>query len=122
VGPLGLPGIALAIAIAAWVEALVLLAILAGRVEGIGLVDLGRVAGQAMVGTLIGGALAFGATSLLEGAAGPQPGRLAVILIGLVVGAIFAAAYATVSVVLRIPELASIVEVMVDLVRRPLRS
>ena len=122
VGPLGLPGIALAIAIAAWVEALVLLAILAGRVEGIGLVDLGRVAGQALVGTLIGGALAFGATSLLEGAAGPQPGRLAVILIGLVVGAIFAAAYATVSVVLRIPELASIVEVMVDLVRRPLRS
>jgi hypothetical protein len=35
---------------------------------------------------------------------------------------VFGLAYATVSVVLRIPELTSIVEVMVDLIRRPLRS
>ena len=35
---------------------------------------------------------------------------------------VFSVAYAAVSLVLRIPELASIVEVMVDLIRRPLRS
>jgi putative peptidoglycan lipid II flippase len=122
VGPLGLGGIALAIAIAAWMEALVLLFILRTRVEGLRTGDLLRVAIQALTGTGIAGALAFGTAAVIGSAIGPDPPALLLILDIGAVSAIFAVAYATVSIVLRIPELASIVEVMVDLIRRPLRS
>jgi putative peptidoglycan lipid II flippase len=122
VGPLGLGGIALAIAIAAWMEALVLLFILRTRVEGLRIGELVRVAIQALVGTGVAGALAFGTAAVIGSAIGPDPSALLLILDIAVVSAIFSVAYATVSIVLRIPELASIVEVMVDLIRRPLRS
>jgi putative peptidoglycan lipid II flippase len=122
VGQLGLGGIALAIALAAWMEAMVLLLILRTRVDGLRLGDLTRVAIQAIVGTAVAGALAFGTAALIGRAIEPDPSVFLLILDIGVVTAIFAAAYATVSIVLRIPELASIVEVMADLIRRPLRS
>jgi putative peptidoglycan lipid II flippase len=122
VGPLGLGGIALAIALAAWMEALVLLVILWTRVDGLRLADLSRVGFQAIVGTVVAGALAFGTAAVIGRAIEPDPSVVLLILDIAVVTAIFAAAYATVSIVLRIPELASIVEVMADLIRRPLRS
>ncbi len=122
VGPLGLGGIALAIAVAAWMEALVLLVILRTRVEGLLLGDFLRVAIQALVGTGVAGALAFGTEAVISTAIGADPSALLLVLDIGVVTAIFALAYATVSIVLRIPEMASIVEVMVDLIRRPLRS
>ena len=55
VGPLGLPGIALAIAIAAWIEALVLLAILYRRLPHFELRGLGRVGVEAVVGSVVAG-------------------------------------------------------------------
>jgi putative peptidoglycan lipid II flippase len=122
VRPLGLGGIALAIATAAWMEALVLLFILRTRAEGLRLGELVRVATQALVGTGVAGALAFGTAAVVGSAIGSDPSAAVLILDIGVVSAIFAAAYATVSIVLRIPELASIVEVMADLIRRPLRS
>jgi putative peptidoglycan lipid II flippase len=122
VGPLGLGGIALAIALAAWMEALVLLVILWTRVDGLRLADLSRVGFQAIVGTVVAGALAFGTAAVIGRAIEPDPSVVLLILDIAVVTGIFAAAYATVSIVLRIPELASIVEVMADLIRRPLRS
>ena len=122
VGPLGLSGIALAIALAAWMEALVLLVVLRRRISGLRLGGVGRVALQAIIGTLIAGALAFGTAALIGRALEPDPSRLAVVADIAVVGAVFGLAYAAVSVVLRIPELPTIVGVMVDLIRRPLRS
>jgi putative peptidoglycan lipid II flippase len=122
VGPMGLNGIALAIAVAAWLEAVVLLLLLAGRLEGVDVGGLARVALQALAGTAVAGLLAFGTASLIGRAIEPDPSKLVLILDCLAVSAVFGVAYATVSVVLRIPELPSIVEVMVDLVRRPLRS
>jgi putative peptidoglycan lipid II flippase len=122
VGPLGLGGIALAIALAAWMEALVLLVLLWTRVEGLHLRALARVAIQALVGTIVASALGFGTAALIGRALEPDPSAILLILDVVVVSAVFGLAYATVSIVLRIPELASIVEVMVDLVRRPLRS
>jgi putative peptidoglycan lipid II flippase len=122
VGPLGLGGIALAIALAAWMEALVLLLVLRSRIAGLRLGDLGRVAIQAIVGTAVASALAFGAAALIGRAIEPDPSAVLLILDVVAVSAVFGLAYATVSVVLRIPELASIVEVMVDLIRPPLRS
>ncbi|MDO8485421.1 MAG: murein biosynthesis integral membrane protein MurJ [Candidatus Limnocylindrales bacterium] len=122
VGPLGLSGIALAIALAAWVEAFVLLVILRWRIRELRLASLARVAVQAAVGTVVGSALAFGTNALIGRAIEPDPSALSLILDVGAATAVFGLAYAAVSVVLRIPELASIVEVMVDLIRRPLRS
>lgn len=122
VGPMGLNGIALAIALAAWMEALILLVVLATRVKGLELRGLARVALQAAAGTVIAGLLAFGTAALIGRAIEPDPSRIALILDCIAVSVVFGVAYAAVSVVLRIPELPSIVEIMVDLVRRPLRS
>jgi hypothetical protein len=55
---------------------------------------------------------------VLERANGTAPGRLALTAEGVVVGAAFGLAYLAVSLALRIPELPTIVAVMVDLVRR----
>jgi putative peptidoglycan lipid II flippase len=122
VGPLGLAGIALAIAIAAWVEAIALLVILRYRIETLRFGGLARVAVQAVVGTAIASVLAFGTEALLRGAVGSDPSVLVLIAVAGLVTALFAIAYAAVAVVLRIPELASIVEVMADLTRRLRRS
>lgn len=83
---------------------------------------LARVAAQAVAGTVIAGLLAFGTAGLVGRAIEPDPSKLALVADGVIVAGVFGVAYAGVSLVLRIPELASIVEVMVDLVRRPLRS
>ncbi|HEY0443436.1 MAG TPA: murein biosynthesis integral membrane protein MurJ [Candidatus Limnocylindrales bacterium] len=124
VGPLGLPGIALAIAIAAWVEAIVLFALLERLLPGFGLTGLVRVAIEAGVGTVVATAVAFGVITAIDNAIGGAPGRLALIGEGIVVTAAFGVAYLAISLVLRIPELPSIVGVMTDLLRRgaPRRS
>jgi putative peptidoglycan lipid II flippase len=120
VGPLGLAGIALAIALAAWMEATILLLILRWRILDLRLVDLARVGVQAVVGTVVASALAFGTAALIGRAIGTDPSTVVLIVDVVVTSAVFGLAYASVAVVLRIPELASIVEVMVGLVRRPL--
>jgi putative peptidoglycan lipid II flippase len=122
VGPLGLPGIALAIAIAAWIEAAALMAILHRRLPHFELGGLGRVGLEATLGSVVAGAVAFEALQLLGSAFGTEPGR--VVLIGVVglVSVAFGLVYAGLSVALRIPELPSIVGVMADVLRRPTRS
>jgi putative peptidoglycan lipid II flippase len=122
VGPLGLSGIALAIAVAAWMEAIVLLAVLRVRVPHLRLQGLGRVAVEAVAGTLVAGGIAIGMALLSERVLGASPSRLALIGESVVVTVAFGLAFGAVSVVLRIPELASIVEVMVDVIRRPIRT
>ena len=122
VGSLALSGIALAIALAAWMEAVILLVILRLRIDGLRMGDLVRVAVQAIVGTVVASALAFGTAALIGRAIEADPSTILLILDIVAVTAIFGLAYATVSIVLRIPELPSIVGVMVDLIRRPLRS
>lgn len=120
VGPLGLSGIALAIAAAAWMEATILLLILRLRILGLRLVDLARMGVQSVVGTVVASALAFGTATLIGRAIGTEPSAVALIVDVAVTSAVFGLAYVAVAVVLRIPELATIVEVMVGLVRRPL--
>jgi putative peptidoglycan lipid II flippase len=118
VGPLGLPGLALAIAIAAWVEAIVLVWLLKRRLAGLDVVALFRVGAEAALGTAVAAAVALFAMSSIEATIGRTPGRLALTAEGIAVAAIFALAYLGVSLALRIPELPTIVGVMVDLVRR----
>ena len=122
VGPLGLGGIALAIAIAAWVEALLLLGLIARRLPGFGLGELGRVSLEAALGTLIAGAVGVGVLYAIDGLIGPEPHKIALAGQGILVSAAFGATYLVLSLALRIPELPSIVAVMTDLVRRRGRS
>jgi putative peptidoglycan lipid II flippase len=122
VGPLGLPGIALAIAIAAWVEALGLLLILYRRLPHFELRGLGRVGVEAILGSAVAGAAAFLVERGVSGALGSEPGRLVLLGELVVVGLVFGLVYAAISVALRIPELPTIVGVMADVIRRPARS
>jgi putative peptidoglycan lipid II flippase len=122
VGPLGLPGIALAIAIAAWLEALTLIVILRRRLEHLDLRPLGRVALAAVGGTLVATAAGLAALSVTEGVVGVDPDKPGLILQVGTVGLAFVATYLAISVVLRVPELPSIVGVMVDALRRPRRT
>jgi putative peptidoglycan lipid II flippase len=122
VGPLGLSGIALAIAVAAWLEAMALIIVLRARLEHLRLQGLGRVTIEAMAGSIVAGVIAVGVVLLVEQLVGGTPSRLALIGESVVVTLAFGAAFAAVSLVLRIPELASIVEVMVDVFHRPFRT
>ncbi len=122
VGPYGLPGIAVAIAIAAWLEAAVLLAILRHRLPHFELRGLGRVAVEAVVGGVVAGAAGVAVMGGVVGILGGAPGRLLSIVEVAIVSLTFAVVYAAVSLALRIPELPSIVGVMADVFRRPARS
>ncbi len=66
--------------------------------------------------------VAVGALNVVEGALGREPGRLILIVEVAIVSAVFGLVYAGLSLVLRIPELPSIVGVMADVIRRPVRS
>jgi putative peptidoglycan lipid II flippase len=121
-GPLGLPGLALAIAIAAWIEAVVLVAILDRRLGGIDLGALAAIFLTAGIATAFAIAAALGVQVLLEPVVGPGTGTLT--LLAAAGTATFAGglAFVAVAFALRIPELPTIVGVMVDLVRRRGRS
>jgi putative peptidoglycan lipid II flippase len=122
VGPYGLQGIALAIAAAAWIEALALVAILHHRLPHFELRGLVRVAIEAATGSVLAGAVAFLASGWLTDALGVHPGRLVLVGQVILVSLVFSLVYAAISLVLRIPELPSIVGVMADVLRRPARS
>jgi putative peptidoglycan lipid II flippase len=122
VGPLGLGGVALAIAVAAWVEAAVLLLLLTRRLPAMGLGDLVRVGLEAALATVVAGALGLLTVYTIDGFIGPDPGWLALVGQSLVTAVAFGLAYLALSLVLRIPELPSIISVMTDLLRRRGRS
>ena len=125
VGPYGLPGLALAIAIAAWLEAGVLTILLRRREGPLGLAAVLFVA----VRTALAAAVAGLAAIVVHGAFGPVlapdpaslgragiPGLVAVIAI---VATTFAATFVVAALALRIGELRSIVAIMVEAIRRP---
>ncbi len=122
VGPYGLPGIALAIAIAAWLEALALLVILDHRLRDFRAAGLIGVGLASIAATAVASAIGVATLTVLQSALGVEPGRIVLLVQIVVVSAVFAAVYALGSLVLRIPELPSIVGVMVDVLRRPRRS
>ena len=121
VGPLGLPGIALAIAIAAWLEAVALIVILWRRLAHFDPLPLVRVGLAAAGASLIASAASLGAVTLTETWFGTDLSKLALLVQIGIVSAVFGAVYLGISLVLRVPELPSIVGVMVDALR-PRRS
>src|SRR4029077_8751107 len=79
VGPLGLTGLALAIAIAAWVEAIALIVVLRRRLPSFPLSGMGRVALEALGGSLIAGAVAFLVVQGIAGWLGRTPSWIALV-------------------------------------------
>jgi putative peptidoglycan lipid II flippase len=125
VGPLGLPALGLAIATAAWAEALVLLWMLRRREAGFDLGAIAAVTLRAAIGAAAAAAAALAVlavTGALLDPGGPgvqaQPGKVVLLVEAGLASIAGILAYVVVSIALRIPELPSIVGIMVDLVRR----
>jgi putative peptidoglycan lipid II flippase len=128
VDPLGLPGIALAIATAAWLEAGTLLFLLLRRVRDLDLRDTASVALRTTIATVlaavaavavqarVGGALL---TDPVSGGWAQIPGLLATIA---AVTLAFVAVFVPLALALRITELRSIVGLVFDALRHPRRS
>ena len=128
VGPYGLPGIALAIAIAAWLEAGALIVLLRRREGRLGLGAVAWVGARTALAAAVAGAIG----AFVHGSVGPAlapdpatlgragiPGLSAVIVL---VSAAFGATFVVAALALRITELRSIVAIMVDASHRPRRS
>ena len=119
---MGLAGIGLAIAVGAWVEAVILLVILRGRTPELRLGPVGLVGIRSLAATIAAAAVTFAIAGGL-GLIGPDaPARLEIVIRMCVAGGIGLAVYLGLAAALRIPELPSIVGVMADLLRRPRRA
>jgi putative peptidoglycan lipid II flippase len=124
VGPLGLNGLAAAIAVAAWLETLTLIVLLRAREPdlGPGLRHLGIVMVKSLLVALVGGAVAWVVDSALVGVWGESPGYLLLAVrasVAVVVGGLVIVAG---SLLLRLSELETITSVTLDLARRRARA
>jgi putative peptidoglycan lipid II flippase len=128
VQPLGLPGVALAIAIAAWLEAIALLVILRDRIPALALGEVGwvgvRTTLATIVATVAGAAvlLTIGPALVPDPTVVPLSGLPALIVEMVLVTAGFGAVFVVGALALRITELRSIATLMVGSLRRPASS
>jgi putative peptidoglycan lipid II flippase len=125
VGPLGLPGMALAIAAAAWLEAGALTVLLRAREGSLGLPAVASVATRTIVATAIATLVGVVSHLIVGPALAPDPavlGRLEIpglVAVVVLVSLAFGATFIVSALALRIGELRSIVGIMVDAIRRP---
>jgi putative peptidoglycan lipid II flippase len=128
VGPYGLPGIALAIAIAAWLEATALVVLLRRREGPLALGEVAWVGARTALASAVAAAVGIAVHGLVGPALAPDPatlgrsGILALIAVIVLVSAAFGATFLGAALALRITELRSIVAIMVDAFPRPRRS
>jgi len=128
VGPLGLPGLAIAIAVAAWLEAIGLAVLLRRREGPLGLAIVADVGLRTLVASAFAAVIAAFVLALVGPVLAPDPasigragipGLAAVIVI---VTAAFTSAFWVLAFALRIDDARSIVAIMVDALRRPRRT
>ncbi len=118
VGPLGLNGLAAAIAVSAWLETIALVVLLQRRMPALGLATVWIVLGKSLVVAVAGALVALGVEQALTGAWGANAGYVLVLVrAGLAVAAGGLVILAG-SVALRIEEPRLIVGIVVDLIRR----
>jgi len=118
VGPLGLPGLALAIATAAWIEAAMLLVALGRRVPTFELPGILRVLGESIAGAVAAALVAMLVANALGGLLEPGSPKTSILAGAVVATLCGGAVYLGVAVALRIPELPSIVGLVTDQIRR----
>ena len=122
VGPLGLAGLSLAIAIAAWIETGLLVFWLLRRIPALPFSPIARLGAKTLLVTAVGSGAAALVASWLETAQGPDPGFVALFARMAIATLVWAGVTVAAAAVLRIEELRSIVGLMVDVLRRPRRS
>ncbi|HEX5824540.1 MAG TPA: murein biosynthesis integral membrane protein MurJ [Candidatus Limnocylindrales bacterium] len=122
VGPLGLPGLGLAIAIAAWLETIVLLLLLRRGLPELAFRPIVVLAGQSLVVTIGGSAAAAGVAAGLTLAMGADASASALVVRIGVAGVVWLVTSTAIAAVLRIAELTSMIGLMADLIRRPRRA
>jgi len=120
--PLGLPGLGLAIAIAAWVETIVLLVLLRRSLPELALRPVLSLGIRSLVVTIGGSLAAAGILAGLTLATGQDPGRFELVVRIVVVGFVWLVTSAAIALVLRIGELTSMIGLMAALIRRPRRA
>ncbi len=118
VGPFGLPGLAAAIAVAAWIEAGVLLVALGRHVPTFELPGILRVLAGSSAGGLAAALVATLAATILAGLLAPGSPKPAILVGAAAATLAGGAVYAAVALALRIPELPSIVGLVSDQIRR----
>ncbi len=127
VGPYGLPGMAFAIAIAAWLEAAALIVLLRRREGPLGLATVAWVAVRTLLAAVVAGAAAIFVHGIVGPVLAPDPATLGragipgIVAVIVVVSTVMGATFVVAALALRIGELRSIVAIMVDALRRPSR-
>jgi putative peptidoglycan lipid II flippase len=121
-GPLGLPGLGLAIAIAAWLETIVLFALLRRSLPELAVRPIIVLAAQSLVVTVGGSAAAAGVAAGLGLALGGDASPIRLIIRIAVAGLVWLLTSAAIASVLRIGELPAMIGLMADLIRRPRRA
>jgi putative peptidoglycan lipid II flippase len=122
VTPLGLPGLGLAIAIAAWLETIVLFVLLKRRLPELAIRPILALGIRSLVVAVGGSLAAAGVVAGLRLALEPDS-TLASLLFRIVAGGgTWLVTSAAIAAVLRIGELPSMIGLMADLIRRPRRA
>jgi putative peptidoglycan lipid II flippase len=116
-GPLGLGGLALSVALGAWLEALLMVGVLARRWPALDVGSLGGALLEALAAAVVAGAMTWLVWSNAGGLA-VGPARLSLLLRLVLATGAGGLVYVAVSRLLRIPELGTITGVVTDLVRR----
>ncbi len=122
VGPLGLPGVALAIAIAAWLEAGTLAILLHRRIAALHYGVIGRTAVLTTIATAVAAVAGAVIREVVGSATETMPTLLELLVVITAATAVFGAVFLIMARALRIAELPAIVGLMVDAFRRPRRS
>ena len=119
VGVIGLPALGLAIAIAAWVEAIALLWVLSRREAGLDLRGIASVGLRSLVAAGAAGALAgLVAGGVGDAAAALGPGKVLDLTEAVAGALVGGGAYLAISALLRIPELGTVFAITRDLLQR----
>ena len=122
VGPMGLAGLAAAIAVGAWIEVGVLMVLLERRMPGLGLGAVWRLAGKSLVASLIGAAVAFAVSRGLAALWGADPGLALVLVRASLATILGGGVLVAASLALRIEEPRAIADLVAGLLRRRARS
>jgi peptidoglycan biosynthesis protein MviN/MurJ (putative lipid II flippase) len=118
VGPLGLAGLATAIAVGAWIEVVVLMVLLERRMPGLGLGAVWLLAARSLLAAAGGAATALLVVRVLETVWGVEPGALLVLVRVVLASGLGAGAILAISLALRIEEPRAIAGLAGGLLRR----
>jgi peptidoglycan biosynthesis protein MviN/MurJ (putative lipid II flippase) len=121
-GPFGLPGLGLAIAIAAWLETIVLFVLLKRGLPQLAIRPIVVLGAQSLMVAIGGSLAAAGVAAGLGLALGSDASRAGLLVRIGIAGIVWLLTSGAIAIVLRIGELTSMIGLMGELIRRPRRA